>query len=183
MRGLVAAVALAAGVLPANGAVTDVAANGFTVEYSIIVAAPPTRVYAALIQPSRWWSSDHTFSGSAANLTLDARAGGCFCEKLADGGSVRHLIVVNVVPGRLLRLEGMLGPFQAVAGNGVMTFTLTADGSGTKLDMVYQIAGNADMKIGGKGYDFWSGGADKMLGEQMGRLKRTLETGPPDPKP
>ena len=77
-----------------HAAVTDMASNGFTLVQSAEIAAPPDKIYAALIQPSRWWSSDHTFSGNAANLSLDARAGGCFCETLPGGGSVQHLAVV-----------------------------------------------------------------------------------------
>src|ERR1700693_1962429 len=67
--------------------------NGFEVRKTVRVAAAPDKAYAALLQPSRWWNSEHTFSGSAANLVLDARAGGCWCETLPDGGSVENLHV------------------------------------------------------------------------------------------
>ena len=65
--------------------VASVASNGFEVRESAHVAAPPDKVYAGLLHPARWWSSDHTFSGSSVNLTLDARPGGCWCETLRDG--------------------------------------------------------------------------------------------------
>lgn len=183
MRTLIASLSFAAVLGSAQAAVTDVAANGFTLDQSMIIAAPPDRVYAALIDPTRWWSSAHTFSGSAANLNLDARAGGCFCEKLAAGGSVQHLVVLKAEPGRSLRLTGMLGPFQAVAGNGVLTFSLTSQASGTKLDMTYQVAGYANMAVGGKGYEYWSKAADDMLAGQLARLKRAVETGSAEAKP
>jgi uncharacterized protein YndB with AHSA1/START domain len=168
---------------PASAAVTDVASNGFTLGQAIAVSAPPDRVYAALVEPAGWWSADHTFSGSAANMSLDARAGGCFCEKLPGGGSVQHLTVLSVAPGKSLRLAGMLGPFQAVAGSGVMSFTLTPDKAGTTLEMTYQIAGYANMKVGGNGYEVWSKAADGMLSEQLQRLKHAVETGSPGTKP
>ena len=85
---------------PAAAGVVDVSTNGFTVQISTHIAAAPAKVYAALIDPARWWSSEHTFSGSAANLHLDAKAGGCWCETLPNGGSVVHLIVVYVDPGK-----------------------------------------------------------------------------------
>jgi uncharacterized protein YndB with AHSA1/START domain len=160
----------------ASAAVTDVAANGFTIELQQAISAPPDKVYAVLIQPSGWWSSAHTFSGSAANLTLEPRAGGCFCEKLPSGGSVQHLSVLSVMPGKMLRLSGMLGPFQGVAGNGVMTWTLLSDKGGTQLKLSYQIAGYDGMKIGGSGMDVWSKAADAMLSEQLVRLKHDVET-------
>jgi len=165
-----------------HAAVTDVASNGFTLVQSAEIAAPPDKIYAALIQPSRWWSSDHTFSGNAANLSLDARAGGCFCETLTGGGSVQHLAVVYAVPGKTLRLVGMLGPFQGIAGNGVMTWTITPGSGGSKLDLTYQVAGYANVSLRGMGYDAWSKAADGMLAEQFERLKRSIETGSPDAK-
>lgn len=160
-----------------DAAVTEVATNGFTITLEQEIAAPADKVYAALIEPSRWWSSDHTFSGSAANLTLEPRAGGCFCEKLPAGGSVQHLAILYVVPGKLLRLGGMLGPFQSIAGNGVMTWTLKPDAASTRLEVTYQIAGSANMIMNGKGYDFWSKAADGMLSAQVLRLQHVIETG------
>src|SRR5882724_13417018 len=79
---------------PSRGTVSDVASNGFTLKIDTHIAASPDKVYAALIEPARWWSSDHTFSGDANNLHLEARAGGCWCETLPNGGSVTHLTVV-----------------------------------------------------------------------------------------
>ena len=92
-------------ICPAHGAVKDAAPNGFSVVESVHIAAPPDIVYAELIQPAHWWSSEHTFSHSAANLTLDAKAGGCWCEMLANG-SVQHLVVVFASPSRNLRSSG-----------------------------------------------------------------------------
>src|ERR1700727_805662 len=101
--------------VPAFATVVDIAANGFTGQVAAHIAAPPTKVYAALIKPAHWWDAEHTFSGSAANLTLEAKAGGCWCEKLADGGSAVHMTVVHVEPGKGLTLRGALGPFQNYA--------------------------------------------------------------------
>ena len=97
-----------------HGTVSDVAANGFTLKIDAHIAAPPDKVYAALIEPARWWSSDHTFSGDAKNLHLEAKAGGCWCETLPRGGSVLHLLVVYIDPGKAIRLRGALGPFQGL---------------------------------------------------------------------
>jgi uncharacterized protein YndB with AHSA1/START domain len=177
MKPLLCIAMLAALAGSASAGVADVTANGFTIELQQPVAAPPGKVYAALIEPSRWWSSDHTYSGDAANLSLDARATGCFCEKLADGGSVQHLTVLAAMPGKSLRLGGMLGPFQAVAGGGVMTWTLSPTPAGTDLKLTYQITGYDGLKLGGKGSDFWSKAADGMLSDQFVRLKRFVETG------
>ena len=47
-----------------------------------------------------WWDPSHTWSGSAKNLTFEPKAGGCFCEKLADGGSVQHGRVIYRPAGK-----------------------------------------------------------------------------------
>ena len=85
-------------------------------------------VYRELGQGRRWWDPAHTWSGSARNLKLEPKAGGCFCEKLADGGSVQHGRVIFAQPGKLLRLEGALGPLQDMAVTGVLSFNLAPDG-------------------------------------------------------
>ena len=55
----------------ATAEVVAVAGNGFEIRETAYTAAAPDKVYAALLTPARWWSSEHTFSGSAANLVLD----------------------------------------------------------------------------------------------------------------
>jgi|HubBroStandDraft_1064217.scaffolds.fasta_scaffold95850_2 uncharacterized protein YndB with AHSA1/START domain len=174
--GLYAALAfVCAASCPAGAAVVDLAANGFTVQVAAHISATPDRVYAALITPARWWSPDHTFSGSSANLSVEAKAGGCWCEKLPNGGSVAHLTVVYTDPGKLFRLRGALGPFQSHAVDGAMTWSLKAGGGGTELSLEYTLGGY----IKG-GFEPWSKAVDGMLSEQFARLKRFIETGSPD---
>jgi uncharacterized protein YndB with AHSA1/START domain len=162
---------------PASAAVVDTQPNGFAIQQVIQIAAAPDKVYAALIKPSLWWNSEHTFSQSAANLTLDARGGGCFCETLPNGGSVQHAVVVDADPGQTLRLRGPLGPFQGQGVDSALTFTLKAKDGGTELTLENIVGGY--MK---GGWGQWPGAADGMLGEQMGRLKAYMETGSPGTK-
>jgi uncharacterized protein YndB with AHSA1/START domain len=162
----------------AQAAVTDSAPGGFALAETAHIAASRDKVYAALIQPQRWWSSSHSFSGNAANFTLDARAGGCWCETLPNGGSAEHLTVVYVSPGDTLRLRGALGPFQSFAVDGVLTWTLKDSGQGTDVTVTYLLSGY--MKGGFEGI---SKAADGVLGEQVNRLQHYIETGSPDPHP
>lgn len=163
--------------LPAAAAVVDAMPTGFAIQQTAHIAAPPDKVYAALIKPALWWNSKHTFSGSAANLTLDARGGGCFCEALPNGGSVQHAVVIDAEPGDTLRLRGPLGPFQSQGVDSAITFTLKAGAGGTDLTL--------DNIVGGYmkgGFANWPALADGMLADQIGRLKAYLETGSPEPK-
>jgi uncharacterized protein YndB with AHSA1/START domain len=166
---------VAAQAIAARATVVDVAPNGFTLSETAHIAAMPDKVYAALIAPSHWWSAEHTFSHDAANLSLDARAGGCWCETLPNGGSVQHLIVVLASPGKMLRLRGALGPFQGLGVDGAMTWTLAAAKDGTDLTLTYALGG-----YNKGGFDAWSKGADGVLAEQVVRLKRYIETGSPE---
>ena len=156
--------------------VLDAAAGGFTVRQAAEIKAPPERVYQALAEIGRWWDSAHTFSGDAANLSLDPRAGGCFCETLPGGGSVRHQEVVFAAPGKLLRLSGGLGPMQGMAVTGVTTWALQPATMGTALELTYTAGGY----IPG-GLEAMAPVVDQVLGGQVERLQRYLETGSANP--
>ena len=155
--------------------VADLQSNGFTLDQKIDIQAPPDKVYAALLEPGKWWSAAHTFSGDAKNMTLDARPGGCWCETLPNGGGVMHMTVVYVDPGKMLRLRGALGPFQSTGMDGTMTVTVDAKkAGGTALEWSYSLGGY----IWG-GYGPLPGSADGVLNQQVRRLKSYVETGSP----
>ena len=173
MRALVIAVILAAAaVSPACAEVLDVQASGFEVRQSAHIAAPPAQVYAALAQIGHWWSSEHSYSGDAANLSLEPKAGGCFCEALKDGGSVAHMRVVYAAPGKAMRLEGALGPLQGLGVTGHLAWVLTAKDGGTDLVQTYDVGGYAK-----DGFTGWATPVDHVLSEQLARLKRFVEDG------
>jgi len=155
---------------PAAAEVVSAGQNGFEIRETVHVAAAPDKAYAALLQPARWWSSEHTFSGSAANLTLDARAGGCWCESLIDGGSVEHLHVVYVAPGKVLRLRGALGPLQGLGVEGAMTWSVKAGTSGADISISYSAGGYIK-----DGFDAMSKGVDHVLAEQLERLRKLID--------
>ena len=165
-------------ICPAAAAVTDASANGFTVVEVFQTSAPPAKVYGELIQPSHWWSAEHSYSHDAANFTLDARAGGCWCEKLPDGGSVQHMTVVLAMPGKQLRMRGALGPFQALGVDGSLTIVLapTPDG-GTAVRATYALGGYYK-----DGFATLAAAGDAVLAEQFTRLKSDIETGSPEAK-
>lgn len=156
---------------PAAAEVKDSSAIGFTIQDTVIIAADPNDVYHALVTDvGRWWDSVHTFSGNATNLSIDDRAGGCFCEKLENGGSVRHLEVVFVDPGKTLRMIGGLGPLQAMAVTGSMTWSLSKTDSGTNIKVTYSIGGYRP-----GGLQKMAPLVDKVMSEQLKRLKEYIE--------
>jgi uncharacterized protein YndB with AHSA1/START domain len=103
---------------------------------------PPDMAWDQLVHVERWWTSSHTYSGDAANLNLEARAGGCWCENWL-GGSVEHARVLTALPGKLLRVSGGFGPLQAQPVVAVLSFGLQPadDGKATMLAVRYRVAG------------------------------------------
>lgn len=158
----------------ARAEVLKSADQGFALRNAVTIAAAPATVWAALIEPARWWNPQHSWSGKAANFSLDARAGGCFCERLADGGSVEHQRVLFAAPHSLLRLGGGLGPLQAEAVSAVLNWELKAEGEGTRLIQSYAVGGYVDGGLAG-----WATPVDGVIREQLERLQRLVETGAP----
>ena len=172
-------VAAAAAVLlcapSARADVVDSGAGGFTVKTVVQVSAPARDVYRALVdRVGAWWDSAHTFSGKSENLSIEATPGGCFCERLAGGGGVRHLTVVYADAGKTLRLNGGLGPLQDMAVAGSMTWTFTEASGKTQVEMTYKVGGYAPGGLGPLAKP-----VDAVLAQQVERLKRFVEAGAP----
>jgi len=158
----------------ARAEVIDAQPGGFTVRDSFTIAAPPARVWEALAKVGAWWDPAHTYSGDAANLRIELRPGGFWQETLPGGGGARHMVVVNVQPGKLLRTEGALGPLQALGVTAHLTWTLEAADGATAVTQTYDVGGHAP-----GGLDKLAPTVDRVLGEQAARLKRYVETGAP----
>jgi uncharacterized protein YndB with AHSA1/START domain len=156
----------------ASGAVTETHADGFAMESTATTRATPAAVYAALGKPGAWWHPEHTWSGSARNMSLQLQAGGCFCEKLAGGGSVQHGRVIFAQPGSQLRLDAALGPLQDMAVTGVLTFKLAAQDGGTLITMSYRVSGALTMEAA-----TLAPVVDQVMGIQLGRLKAYSDSG------
>ena len=155
--------------------VKDSAAGGFTIVHSFTVKGAPNEVYRKITLVGNWWSSDHTYSGDAHNLTLDAKAGGCWCERLPKtAGSVAHMQVATAWPGTLLVMTGGLGPLQSMGASGAMTFKLTAAGEDTKVEFTYVVSGYSP-----QGMSAIAPAVDGVLMGAMKRLQAYIETGNP----
>ncbi len=159
---------------PAAADVVDSAPGAFTLKIVVEAGAPAAKAYSSLVDIGGWWDPEHTFSGHASNLTLDAAAGGCVCEKLPNGGSVRHLTVVYADPGRLLRLNGGLGPMQDMAVAGSLSFAIAETAGKSTVTLTYKVGGYLP-----GGLDAMAKPVDGVLTGAMQRLKRYIETSRP----
>jgi uncharacterized protein YndB with AHSA1/START domain len=126
-------------------------------------------------QLGQWWDKEHSYSGDARNMRIEAQPNGCFCERYA-GGAVVHGTVINVQAQRQIRLLGALGPLQETASQGTLTWTLKPVENGTELQLDYVVGG---YRPGGLAE--WAPAVDRVLGQQMQRFLRYAETGNPEP--
>ena len=153
----------------------QVTPTGFVVKLEVNINAPAAKVYDALVgQIGSWWNSEHTYSHDSKNLSIDARPGGCFCEKLPNGGGIEHLRVVYLAPPQIVRFSGALGPLQASGIAGSMTWKLTSASDNTHIELSYSVGGFIQ-----GGFDKIAPAVESMLNEQLNRLKLFVETGKP----
>ena len=155
--------------------VADLNASGFLSKHEVTVNATAANAYKALVdEVGGWWNPAHTYSNDARNLSIDARPGGCFCEKLPNGGGVQHMSVVYAAPGQVVRMMGALGPLQNSGLAGSMTWKFTPAASATKIELSYSVGGYMQ-----GGFEKIAPAVDRVVGEQLGRLKTFIETGKP----
>src|SRR5262249_37269384 len=121
--------------------VVEKSANGLLVRHKITVAANPQDAFRGIVAVGNWWQSSHTYSGSAKNLSIVPKGGGCFCEQLPNEGQVQHMTVVFAAPGQALRMTGALGPLQAHGIAGALTFEMKAAGTGSEIQLTYSAGG------------------------------------------
>jgi hypothetical protein len=162
----------------AAGKVQDAAAGGFTIRQTYNVAVTPEDAYRRFFRIGEWWNSQHTYSGDAHNLSIEEKPMGCFCEKLPGGGAVRHLELVYLAPGKLLRFTGGLGPLGTLATAGTLTVQFAAAEGGTRMDVTYAVAGYSPT-----GLDALAPPVDGVLAEQLTRFKNYVEHGNPAAAP
>ncbi len=118
--------------LVAQAEVVSVSDTHFVLRHEASSTLSPEAVWQRLIKPASWWHPDHTYSGDAANLTLDAQAGGLWREDW-EGNSVLHGKVVLARPNSVLRMEAPFGPLQDVGAYVIWTITIKAAENGSHI--------------------------------------------------
>lgn len=170
-RNVAAAMLLSTCPLMAGAEIVDAGDSGFTTRHTVAISGARTDVYrTAVDEIGRWWSDAHTVSGAAANLYIDARPQGCFCERLGQGAGVVHMTVTFVNPGVLLRLSGGLGPLGLMGVNGNLTWEFADGDEGTLVTWTYAVGGYLPVEPEELG-----AAVDEVLIDQMRRLKARAE--------
>jgi hypothetical protein len=159
----------------ARADIVEASPTGFQVKQTAEIAAPAAKVWAALGEVGSWWNSQHSWSGDAKNLTLELKAGGCWCEaNLPGGGAAHHMTVLMVMPDKTAVLDGSLGPLMFSGAAGHLVWQLAEKDGKTTLVQTYYVGGYFP-----GGLDKLAGPVDGVMSEQIGRLKAFVETGKP----
>jgi uncharacterized protein YndB with AHSA1/START domain len=163
----------------AQATVVSATPAGFETRSEVVVPAAPADTWFVLGQIGQWWSSEHSDSGNASNLSLTTRAGGCLCEIVpSTGASIEHGHVIYAQPNVMLRLQTALGPLQAEAVTGTLTWELKEVPGGTRVVQTYIVGGYARA-----GLQKLAPVVDKVLTEQLAGLKKRLVDGHPPASP
>ncbi|WP_232364938.1 SRPBCC family protein [Salinimonas marina] len=144
--------------------------QGFIIKNQQQIEASATDVWHALTgQVDAWWPKDHSWW--QGKLTIEAVAGGCFCET-AGGNSAQHMRITYVEPGTLLRMTGGLGPLQGLGLYGALDWQLTGQASHTMVTLTYRVHGYYP-----DGFDGLAPVVDKVQGMQLLTLKKFVDSG------
>ncbi len=160
---IITGILLFAATVPVFADVTSKGANGFNLKMEVYVPVDAATAYAQFVDIGQWWNVNHTYYGKGSNLSLEARAGGCFCEKNGEN-EVLHMLVTFVKPGKEVRMTGGLGPLQMMGVHGGMSWYFTDLDDGTsRITQTYNVSG------------YLEGGLDKLAdvvnAVQTGQLK------------
>lgn len=156
--------------------VIDSAPNGFSLVHEVTVSGTREDAWRmAVNEVGKWWSSDHTITGNAANMAIDPVPQGCFCEAIGDSGGAVHMTVTFANPSVLLRLTGGLGPLGLLGVDGNMTWEFEDGEDGTTIRFSYVVGGYRP-----GGLDEMAEPVDYVIGEALQRLKAHIDTGDAD---
>lgn len=171
-----AALAFALASPAAHAEVRDTAPNGFTLENSQWVPAPPDVAWRAFVDDvGQWWPADHTWWGDASRLSISEKAGGCFCE--TDGPrQAWHMSVSFVEPGKLMRMTGGLGPLQGMGIGGALEWRFVPENDGTRITLWYRAGGYTPDDLGQ-----FAPVVDRVQSLQLGGLAEHLRNQVPSP--
>ena len=162
--------------LACRAEVSNIAANGFTIRHTVATGATGDIAWKTMTRHvDEWWNPEHSWSGSAANMYIEPKVGGCFCERLPgegeERGGVEHLRIIYLDPGREIRFDGALGPLQAIAVQGRMIWRIDTDAdTGSTIAFTYMVHGFLD-----GGFAGLAPAVDGVISEQLERLARRLQ--------
>tara|TARA_X000000950_G_scaffold243510_2_gene298823 strand:+ start:160678 stop:161211 length:534 start_codon:yes stop_codon:yes gene_type:complete len=125
----------------ANAEVVRSADDGFQLRLERTSSASADETYARLLDIASWWQGSHTYSGDAANLSLEGDEVGSVWLEEWDNGNVEHGHVIAALQQNgnyLIRFEAALGPLQNIGVNAVLTIMVEGNGTPGESRLVFE---------------------------------------------
>ena len=173
---LLAGLMIAGAATTASAEVVQTSATGFQLRsMAVLEEAEAHEAWSALSRWGEWWSSDHTYSGDAAHLTLSMEAGGYLCE-IWPGGRIEHGRVLLSWPAQgMLRLNAPFGPLQAQPVTAILTYTIRPrDEGGVEVIQTFAVGGGTEATAA------LAAPVDGVMSGGFARWVRFVETGAAD---
>jgi len=174
LKSMIVAIMVAAGLTcaatPAAAEVVARTADGFTLHYAVRLESTAGDVILAVEDIGGWWDSAHTYSGDAANMTLQLQPGGCFCEALPNGETFEHGRV-TLIDDEHIVLAAPLGPLNGHATRADLTFRWPEAGAGVTATLTFVVEGP---QLGAA-----ADGVDGVMRAQFSRFVHYVEYGEP----
>jgi hypothetical protein len=158
---------------PAAAEVVSRSTDSFALWFGVPVEDGPEDIRATVAALPEWWDPAHTYTGDAANLSLDLEPGGCWCETLADGTTFQHGRVIFVAPDRVT-LKAPLGPLNGKAT--LAELTIAVDHGSRRWIRV-------EFAVAGPGLGALADPVNEVMDGVFGRLIAYIETGRIAPNP
>jgi hypothetical protein len=148
--------------------VAESSPSGFILRIEQRIPVAPAQSYQRFAEPSKWWSKDHSWSGSAMNFSIQLKPGGCFCEEW-DKGFVEHGRMITAIKPDIIIMDAAFGPLQRMGLKGTAIAEFKAKEGETMLTLSYHVLGSANQNL-----DKLAPVVDQVLTEQVDRLAKSL---------
>ncbi len=149
------------------------------IDFEVLIAAPPSRVWRALVvETSSWWHDAFYTGKDPKAMHLEAKLGGRMWEDWGDGQGLSWGSVIGMRRNEFLQVDGVIDAQFGGPAHALHTWRLASQGKGTLLrfqEALWGAVGESTRKSLDEGWRF--------LFERC--LKTWIETGNPctDPAP
>ena len=167
-KSVIAATALLFVATPASAEVIARTADSFTLRFERRTEGLPAVIATLMGRPELWWDGAHSYSGDAANLTVDMQVGGCWCETLPDGSDFHHGTVLAIAEDRLV-FDAPFGPMHGKTTRADLVIAWPENDSGRAVVWT--------LTIEGSGLGAFADPVDGVMGAAFARFNATVDSG------
>jgi uncharacterized protein YndB with AHSA1/START domain len=115
------------------------------IELEFPIAAPPERVWNALVRETgRWWPRGFYSDARATNMVFEPRLGGRLYEDWGEGRGRTWFTIETFDPPRVLEMAGHLYPAYGGPSVTLVRLEFVEEGKGTRLKLMDAVCGRVE---------------------------------------